>query len=37
MKQLKTTQESILEFENSRLVKEKELENEENRYKMLLK
>ena len=30
------TQEMLLEFKNARMIKKKEIENEENRYKMLL-
>ena len=36
MKKLLKTQEQLLEFKNAKLVKKKEIENEENRYKMLL-
>ena len=36
LKQLAKTQEMLLEFKNARMIKKKEIENEENRYKMLL-
>ena len=36
LKQLSKTQEMLLEFKNARMIKKKEIENEENRYKMLL-
>lgn len=36
MKKLVATQEQLLEFKNTRLVKERQLENEEKRYKALL-
>ena len=36
LKQLAKAQEMLLEFKNTRMLKKKEIENEENRYKMLL-
>jgi len=36
MQELQATQEQVLEFNNTRMLKEKELENEEQRYKTLL-
>jgi hypothetical protein len=36
MQNLVATQETLLEFKNTRMVKKKELENEEQRYKTLL-
>jgi hypothetical protein len=36
MQELQATQEQVLEFKNTRMLKEKELENEEQRYKTLL-
>jgi len=36
LRQLSKTQEMLLEFKNARMIKKKEIENEENRYKMLL-
>ena len=36
LKQLAKTQEMLLDFKNTRMLKKKEIENEENRYKMLL-
>lgn len=37
IKQLKGQQESLTEFKNTRMVKKKELDNEEARYKVLLR
>ena len=36
MRTLLKAQEQLLEFKNAKLIKKKEIENEENRYKMLL-
>ena len=36
MKNLVATQEMLLEYRNTRLVKQRQLENEEQRYKTLL-
>lgn len=36
MRKLLQAQEQLLEFKNQRLIKKKEIENEANRYKMLL-
>lgn len=36
MKTLLKAQEQLLEFKNAKLIKKKEIENEANRYKMLL-
>lgn len=36
LRNLSKTQEMLLEFKNARMIKKKEIENEENRYKMLL-
>lgn len=36
MRKLLKAQEQLLEFKNAKMIKKKEIENEENRYKMLL-
>jgi len=36
MKELLKTRDQLLEFKNTKMIRKKEIQNEENRYKMLL-
>ena len=36
MKELLKARDQLLEFKNTKMIRKKEIENEENRYKMLL-
>lgn len=36
MKELLETRDRLLEFKNTKMIRKKEIQNEENRYKMLL-